>query len=175
MRLLQYRDKQADDAEVLRNADLIQRVFRDADATLILNDRVHLFSQTRFQGMHVGQDDMPLREVRSRIGPHAILGISTHNPDQLRDADVQDVSYVAIGPVYPTGTKANAEPVVGLDAVRAARRMTRKPLVAIGGITSARVPEALEAGADSVASIGALLEEGPRAFLDAIQGWRRQV
>ncbi len=89
--------------------------------------------------------------------PGALVGCSTHNDQQVVAADAAEADYVAIGPVFATGTKANAEPVVGLEGVRRARALTRRPLVAIGGITPANASGAIEAGADSVAVIGALL------------------
>ncbi len=165
IRLLQYRDKQGSDAEVLRNATALSKVFADSNAILILNDRVHLFSQTAFHGVHVGQTDTNIHDVRRMVGPQAIVGISTHNPEQLRGAEGKAISYAAVGPVYRTGTKLDADPVVGLEGVRAARALTEKPLVAIGGITRENAREVLAAGADSVAVIsGLLLPAGTSLF-----------
>ena len=166
IRLVQYRDKQGSDADVLRNAQALREMFAGTQATLILNDRVHLFAQTGFHGLHVGQTDAAVRRAREEIGLDAILGISTHNPAQLKDADAMPVDYVAVGPVYATSTKTDADPVVGLEGVRAGHSVTRKPLVAIGGITAERAAEVLAAGADSVAVISGLLPaagEDPRA------------
>lgn len=154
--LVQYRDKVASDAEVLRNAALLRAVF--TDAMLILNDRVHLCAESGFDGVHVGQRDASVESVRAVIGPDVVLGISTHNPAQFSDADMLDVSYVAVGPVFATSTKLDADPVVGLDGVALARSLTRKPLVAIGGITAANAVSVVEAGADSVALISGLLD-----------------
>lgn len=155
--LLQYRDKQGSDDEVLQNASALSTVFAGTGATLILNDRVHLFSQTAFHGVHVGQTDRSISEVRAIVGPEAIVGLSTHNPQQLRDADTQAISYAAMGPVYATTTKLDADPVVGLEAVRTARTLTQKPLVAIGGITRDNAPDVLATGVDFVSVITGLL------------------
>ncbi len=159
VRLLQYRDKQGSDAEIVRNSIEIRRIFDGF--TLILNDRVHLFAETGFDGVHVGQGDAHVTEVRASIGPYALLGLSTHNPEQMAAADALPVSYIAVGPVFATSTKLDAEPVVGLAGVAMARSLTRKPLVAIGGITAGAVGSVLEAGADSAALISGLFgDEG---------------
>ncbi len=170
VRLLQYRDKQGTDADVVRNAVGLRTFFEGTGATLILNDRVPLFGQTGFDGVHVGQTDTAVAEVRRVVGPDAILGISTHNPQQLRDADALDVSYVAVGPVYATGTKLDADPVVGLDGVRIARGLTTKALVAIGGITESNAPAVFTSGADAVAVISGLLDGDVASFLRLTRG-----
>ncbi|MEZ2346513.1 thiamine phosphate synthase [Terriglobus sp. RCC_193] len=167
--LVQYRDKVASDASVLENAALLRRVFEGTDATLILNDRVHLFAASGFDGVHVGQGDDAVAPVRAVIGPDAVLGVSTHNPAQVSIADGLAVSYVAVGPVFATLTKLDAEPVVGLDGVALARSLTRKPLVAIGGIAAVNASSVLEAGADSVAVISGLLDGDVAAFLRIVQ------
>src|SRR5208282_5574630 len=108
-------------------------------------------------GVHVGQEDLPVEEARKICGPSRWVGVSTHNLEQLREADRTSADYIAVGPIFPTGTKENPDPVVGIDFLRAARRLTRKPLVAIGGITIESAPEMFRAGADSVAIIRDLL------------------
>jgi len=165
MTLLQYRDKVASDSSLLENAISLRRVFEDVDATLILNDRVHLFADSGFDGVHVGQGDTAVAAVRAVIGPDAVLGVSTHNPAQVSAADLLPVSYVAVGPVFATSTKLDAEPVVGLNGVALARSLTRKPLVAIGGITQANAASVIEAGAGSVALISALLDGDVRSLM----------
>lgn len=155
--LVQYRDKPGLDDDVLRNAQTLRALF-GTSATLILNDRVHLFTASGFDGVHVGQGDASVADVRIAIGPAAVLGVSTHTPSQVADADTLDVSYIAIGPVFTTLTKPDAEPAVGLDGVRHARTLTAKPLVAIGGITAHTASHVLAAGADAVAVISALLD-----------------
>ena len=97
--------------------------------------------------------------VRSIIGPDRWLGVSTHNPEQLREADWTSADYLAVGPVFSTSSKEKPDPVVGLEGVRRARQLTRKPLVAIGGITRANAASVIEAGADSVAVISDLLRD----------------
>ena len=126
---------------------------------LIMNDRADLCLAAEFDGVHVGQEDLSPESVRAMIGPDRWLGVSTHNPEQLADADRTSADYVAIGPVFATSSKERPDPVVGLEGVRRARALTRKPLVAIGGITRANAPSVIEAGADSVAVISDLLRD----------------
>ncbi len=132
-----------------------------SDVRLIMNDRADLCLAAGFAGVHVGQDDLSPEGARRVIGPDLWLGVSTHNPQQLQEADRSTADYLAIGPVFPTSSKEKPDPVVGLEGVRRARELTRKPLVAIGGITRANARSVMEAGADSVAVISDLIR-GPR-------------
>ena len=127
--------------------------------TLIMNDRADLCLAAEFDGVHVGQDDLSAESVRAIIGADRWLGVSTHNPEQLSEADLTSADYLAIGPVFATSSKEKPDPVVGLEGVRRARGLTRKPLVAIGGITRANAASVIEAGADSVAVISDLLRD----------------
>ena len=126
---------------------------------LIMNDRADLCLASDFDGVHIGQEDLSPDSVRKIIGPHRWLGVSAHNPEQIREADLTSADYLAIGPVFATSSKEKPDPVVGLEGVRRARELTRKPLVAIGGITRANAASVIEAGADSVAVISDLLRE----------------
>jgi thiamine-phosphate pyrophosphorylase len=126
---------------------------------LIMNDRADLCLAAGFDGVHVGQDDLSPESVRKIIGPDRWLGVSTHNPEQLAEADQTSADYLAIGPVFSTSSKDKPDPVVGLEGVRQARQLTRKPLVAIGGITRANAASVIDAGADSVAVISDLLRD----------------
>jgi thiamine-phosphate pyrophosphorylase len=126
---------------------------------LIMNDRADLCLAAGFDGLHIGQDDLSPESARRIIGPDRWLGVSTHNPEQLSEADKTSADYLAIGPIFATSSKANPDPVVGLDGVRQARELTRKPLVAIGGITRANARSVIDAGADSVAVISDLLRD----------------
>jgi len=161
--LLQYRNKSGNARVMLEQARELRRHTRaNAPAPhfkLIMNDRADLCLAAEFDGVHVGQDDLSPESVRKIIGPDRWLGVSTHNPEQLRGADLTSADYLAIGPVFSTSSKEKPDPVVGLDGVRRARALTRKPLVAIGGITRANVALVIEAGADSAAVISDLLRE----------------
>jgi thiamine-phosphate pyrophosphorylase len=158
--LLQYRNKQGSARQMLSQARELRRI-AGTRARLIMNDRADLCLAAGFDGVHVGQDDLPPQAVRGIIGPRPWLGVSTHNSEQLRQLDPGGVDYVAIGPVFTTTSKLKPDPVEG---VRAARAITRKPLVAIGGITRANARSVLEAGADSVAVISDLVHN-PRSAI----------
>ena len=163
--LLQYRNKSGNSREMLDQArELRRRVGRSAK--LIMNDRADLCLATDFEGVHVGQDDLSPESVRRIIGTERWLGVSTHNPEQLREADLTSADYLAIGPVFATSSKEKPDPIVGLEGVRRARQLTRKLLVAIGGITRANAAAVIEAGADSVAVISDLLRDPRKSAED---------
>ncbi|MGA8763016.1 MAG: thiamine phosphate synthase [Candidatus Sulfotelmatobacter sp.] len=156
--LLQYRNKGSNAGAMLEQArELKKRV--GPSVKFIINDRADLCLAAEFDGVHVGQDDLSPESVRRIIGPNRWLGISTHNSEQLNEADRTSADYLAMGPVFSTSSKEKPDPIVGLDGVRRARGLTRKPLVAIGGITRANAASVIEAGADSVAVISDLLRE----------------
>jgi thiamine-phosphate pyrophosphorylase len=156
--LLQYRNKSGNARMMLDHArELKHRL--GSRTKLIMNDRADLALIAEFDGVHVGQGDLLPESVRRMIGSDGWLGVSTHNGEQLRAADQTSADYLAIGPVFSTLSKEKPDPVVGLDGVRRARQLTRKPLVAIGGITRTNAASVIEAGADSVAVIGDLLRE----------------
>ena len=142
-------------------------VAKQRGVTLIINDRVDLALALQAGGVHLGQDDLPSDAARKLLGNDAIIGYSTHNVSQAIAAAALPIDYIAIGPIFETGTKANPDPVVGLDGLRAVRKAIGDiPLVAIGGITSVNAAAVIEAGADCVAVISALLCGGPDAISD---------
>jgi thiamine-phosphate pyrophosphorylase len=156
--LLQYRNKSSDARQMLEQARALKARLGDS-VRLIMNDRADLCLAAGFDGVHVGQDDLSPEGARRVIGPDLWLGVSTHNPEQLREADATTADYLAIGPVFATSSKERPDPVVGLEGVRRARALTRKPLVAIGGITRTNARAVIEAGADAVAVISDLSRE----------------
>jgi len=153
---IQLRDKEASGRELLDQAIACLKLTREAGATLIINDRVDVALTAGADGVHLGQDDLSVDEAREILGEDKIIGVSTHSMDQFRAALETSANYIALGPVFPTLTKENTAPVVGLEMVREARKLTDRPLVAIGGINLGRAPEIIEAGADCVAVISAL-------------------
>ncbi len=160
--LLQYRNKTGSARQILEHARELRRRLNPTNAPnlkLIMNDRADLCLAADFNGVHVGQDDLSPASARKVIGEKLWLGVSTHNPEQVREADKTSADYIAIGPVFSTSSKVNPDPVVGLDGVRAARKLTSKPLVAIGGITRQSCSSVIEAGADSVAVISDLVTD----------------
>jgi thiamine-phosphate pyrophosphorylase len=147
---------------MLQHAREIKRVLEDK-VRLIMNDRADLCIAAGYDGVHLGQDDLPADGARMVIGADHIVGVSTHTPQQVKEADAGPADYIAIGPVFPTTGKKNPDALVGLDGVKAARAATQKPLVAIGGITRSTARSVIEAGADSVAVISDLLSSPRRA------------
>lgn len=156
--LLQYRNKSGNARQMLEQAKELKRVM-GSSVKLIMNDRVDLCLAAEFDGVHLGQDDLSPEGARRVIGDKLWMGVSTHNPQQLGEADKSTADYLAVGPVFSTTSKEKPHPVVGLEGVREARRLTQKPLVAIGGITRENCQAVIEAGADSVAVISDLLRE----------------
>jgi len=164
--LLQYRNKSANAREMLEQARELKRRL-GGSVKLIMNDRADLCLAAGFDGVHVGQEDLSPQGARKVIGEKLWLGVSTHNAEQILEADKTSADYLAIGPVFSTASKVNPDPVVGLEGVRRARALTRKPLVAIGGINRANCRSVIEAGADSVAVISDLIRE-PRKSAEEI-------
>jgi thiamine-phosphate pyrophosphorylase len=154
-RILQIRHKGHWGRAILAQAREAVALCRRAGAVPIIDDRADIAALLG-AGLHVGQDDLPPPDARRIVGENALLGFSTHNPDQLRGAAADPVDYLALGPVFATASKKDPDPVVGIDMLRACRALTAKPLVAIGGITRANAGAVLAAGADSVAVIGDL-------------------
>src|SRR6185312_11974719 len=170
--LIQFRDKSQPDQpkRFLSCARELRRLMLNK-ASLIINDRVDLCLAADADGVHLGQDDLSPESARGifdqvKDGKSRIIGFSTHNLAQVRAADALLVDYIAIGPVFATESKANPDPVVGIEGVRQVRRVTKKPLVAIGGITRQNCSQVKAAGADAVAVISDLLESPAKAVAD---------
>jgi thiamine-phosphate pyrophosphorylase len=162
--LLQYRNKSGNARQMLEQARELKGRLGDS-VKLIMNDRADLCIAAGLDGVHLGQDDLSPEGARKVIGEGLWMGLSTHSPKQVAAADQTSADYIAIGPVFATSSKANPDPVIGLDGIREARRLTRKPLVAIGGITRANCLSVMDAGADSVAVISDLIRE-PRKSVE---------
>jgi thiamine-phosphate pyrophosphorylase len=171
--LLQYRDKSGNARQMLEHARELRRRFsaslKPSSFTFIMDDRADICLAAGFGGVHVGQEDLSPAGARKVIGDTLWLGVSTHNPEQVKEADKTSADYIAIGPVFSTTSKVNPGPVIGLDGVRNARALTRKPLVAIGGINRANCRSIIEAGADSVAVISDLMREPRKSAEDFVR------
>jgi thiamine-phosphate pyrophosphorylase len=173
--LVQYRDKVGQPQEVLAGAAVLREVFAGTGCRLVMNDRADLAVLAEWDGVHVGQEDLSPADARRVVGAARWVGVSTHTEEQVRLADASCADYVAVGPVFATGTKLDAAAVIGLEGVRRARALTTKPIVAIGGITRGNARRVIDAGADSVAVISALIVEGEsvekvaRDFLDVLR------
>jgi len=156
--LLQYRNKTGSARQILEDALELKRRLGNS-ICLIMNDRADLCLAAGYDGLHVGQDDLTPAGARRVIGPDRWLGVSTHNPEQWQEADATSADYIAVGPVFVTSSKERPDPMIGVEGVRQARQLTRKRLVAIGGISRANALEVIRAGADSVAVISDLVRE----------------
>jgi len=143
---------------IFEQAETIATLCQRQGVLLIIDDRADIAKLLQ-AGLHLGQDDLPPAAARKILGPEAIIGFSTHNEGQLRHAEQEPVDYLALGPIFGTQTKERPDPVVGLEKLREWRRLTERPLVAIGGITRDRARQVIEAGADSVAVISDLYPE----------------
>lgn len=173
--LVQLREKQMPAREFYVQAGAAVEVARQRGVTLIINDRVDVALAVKAHGVHLGQDDMPPGAARKLLGDDAIIGYSTHNIEQATTALTLPIDYLAIGPIFATSTKSDTSPVLGLEGLRAVRKAIGAiPLVAIGGISAANAREVIEAGADSVALISALLSD-PRQIPEAIRALIRAM
>ena len=157
VRVLQYRDKSGTPAAMLETSRAVAQFANEAGVSFFVNDRPDIAFLANATGVHVGQDDLSVEQARAIVGPERWVGVSTHNRQQFAKAAPSSADYIAIGPVFATKSKANPDPVVGLDMIRELRAMTQKPIVAIGGIGLDRAEEVLCAGADSVAVISDIL------------------
>lgn len=158
LRMLQYRHKGQFTEERFEEARRIAEACRAGNAIFIMNDRAD-YAQLLHCGVHVGQDDLPAAEARKIAGVDAVVGLSTHNRRQLEQADGLPVDYVALGPVFPTASKAKPDPVVGISEIARLGALLSMPLVAIGGIGLESALRVIDSGADAVAVISGLLPE----------------
>ena len=167
--LIQLRDKHASALEFYEQAKAAVEVANKRGVQLIVNDRADIALALGAAGVHLGQDDLPPEAARRLLGDDAIIGYSTHSIAQIQHAAKLPVDYLAIGPIFPTATKEKPDPIVGLEGLKLVREaLGDRPLVGIGGISMANVRDVLDAGADSVALISALLAD-PKRIPEALQ------
>ena len=174
IRFFQVRDKTLPDGRLYRQLLKIRHLCQEAGACFVVNDRVDLALAVEAGGVHLGQDDLPPAVARRLLGEAAVIGLSTHDWDQLRRGLEEPVDYLALGPVFPTGTKEDAAPALGSELLRAASGRTDLPLVAIGGISVEKAPGVWQSGASSVAVISDIAgAENPelqiRAYLQQVK------
>jgi len=155
--LIQYRNKNAPSRELFEVSLRLSTALAQRGVRFIVNDRPDIALLAGAGGVHVGQEDLGVEEARAICGPQRWVGVSTHTLEQVAVADRTSADYVAFGPIFPTTTKQNPDAVVGTELLRRARQMTRKPLVAIGGITLEGAAEVYGAGADSLAVVRDLI------------------
>jgi thiamine-phosphate pyrophosphorylase len=178
VRLMQLRDKRATAAKLFAQSRDLAAVLCPAGVKFIVNDRPDVAAIAGASGVHVGQDDLPPEDARRIVGASRWVGVSTHNLEQFREASATSADYIAVGPIFPTASKENPDPVVGLALLREVRKLTKKPLVAIGGITLDRAADVFRAGADSAAVIRDLLKapdpaQRAREYLAVAEAARR--
>lgn len=157
-RIVQYRAKDINPDERRSIAEKLCHLCHHHKAKFIVNDLPELAQSVDADGVHLGQEDMPAVQARQILGRNKIIGISTHSVEEALKAEAQGADYIAIGSIFPTGSKDDAN-VVGLPTLEKVRRAVRVPLVAIGGMTAERAFDAIEAGADSVAVISAIMDD----------------
>ena len=177
VKVIQYRHKERFRNAHLERCTAFARRVQASGGEFIVNDRADAAKLCGAAGVHLGQDDLPPDKARLFLGQDSVIGYSTHNLEQAREAISLPVDYIAIGPVFPTESKKEADAVVGLEVVAQVRSLTAMPLVAIGGITLENAPAVLQAGADAVAVIGDLLkasdiEARARQFLAVLKPCR---
>lgn len=171
-KILQLRGKGLSSRELLTEAGEIKKLAEEADAIFIVNDRVDIALLSGADGVHLGQDDLPVSEARKIMGDERLIGISTHTLDQALMAETDGADYIGFGPVFETGTKAGSWDARGVPALQKVKETVSLPVVAIGGINLENVREVISSGVDGVAVISAILtansiEEATRRFLDA--------
>jgi len=156
--LFQYRNKTASMKEAYGEALALRQAAAKAGVLFIVNDRCDLALAVDADGVHLGQGDLPLNLARRVMGPDKLIGISTHNLDQVRDASAGKPDYLGFGPIFTPGSKQDHDPVVGLEGLRAMRGLTSLPVFAIGGIQIDQAGEVMRAGANGVAVVSAILK-----------------
>ncbi|MGH9714698.1 MAG: thiamine phosphate synthase [Candidatus Acidiferrales bacterium] len=169
--LMQIRDKKASSRQIYDASKSLAETLSPLGVRIIVNDRPDIAAMISAGGVHVGQEDLPVDAARQICGNSCWVGVSTHNLEQLREADRTSADYIAVGPIFRTATKENPDPVVGLDLLRAARQISKKPLVAIGGITIESAEAVFRAGADSVAVVQDLV--GAKDPAERARGYKK--
>lgn len=158
-KILQLRAKKLSSKEFLETARIIRKITKDRGAVFIVNDRVDIALLTDADGVHLGQNDLPVREARRLLGNDKIIGYSTHNMREARVAKKLPVDYISFGPIFPTKTKEDAQTPKGIKGLSEIRKAVNIPIVAIGGITETNLIYVLKEGADSAAMISEILTE----------------
>jgi thiamine-phosphate pyrophosphorylase len=157
-RLFQYRNKTSSSRELLHASQALCMTARQHGGTFLVNDRADISRLSGASGVHLGQDDLSVAAARAVVGTDCLIGLSTHNLRQFAAAVESSADYIAVGPIFSTSGKQNPDAVVGVDFIRTVRKLTTKPIVAIGGITLDRTREVIDAGADSIAVISDILK-----------------
>lgn len=180
-RVFQLRDKSdATDDDLLADAREIARMSREGGVAFIVNDRVSLAAKCGATGVHLGRDDMPVREARRLLGTEALIGYSTHHPAQVEEAlalasdPAARVDYISYGPLFPTRSKEKPDPIADLDALRKMLPRIRLPVVGVGGIYEGNLPDVIQKGVEIVAVIGAAMAASPLEIVQNVRSLRKK-
>ena len=155
--MVQFRDKDATTRSFIQEARALKAMLQPLGVAFVVNDRLDIALAVDADGLHVGQDDMPVAEARRLLGPDKIIGLSITDPAQALRADATAADYLGVGPIYAQLTKADAVEPLGVEGFRQTRRLTRTPMVAIGGLTPDNSAPLLAAGADGLAIVSAIV------------------
>jgi len=158
VKLVQYRNKTGSMKQAYGAASILRNIAKEFGMLFIVNDRCDLAMAVEADGVHLGQTDLPLIFARKLVGDDMLIGVSTHNPEQVRTATEEGADYLGFGPIFSTGTKSNHDPVVGIQGMKHIRSLTTLPVFAIGGITTEAVRELRQAGANGVAVASGILD-----------------
>ena len=173
---VQLRMKNAPEFTILKQAESMRKITEGSTTKFIVNDNPQIALDSAADGVHIGQDDMPYAQVRNLLGADAIIGISTHNPDQTKCACELTPDYIGVGPVYKTPTKEIADPVLGLDTMKIMLDAATVPAIAIGGISIELLPDILRAGARNFCMVRPICaSENPRKAIQTILRIRRET
>jgi thiamine-phosphate pyrophosphorylase len=162
VKLAQYRNKTGSMRDAYEVARTLREIAKECGMIFLVNDRCDLAMAVEADGVHLGQTDLPLALARNLVGPDMLIGASTHNTEQVQKATEEGADYLGFGPIFPTGTKSDHDPVVGIQGMKYIRGLTPLPVFAIGGITPEVVTELCQAGANGVAVASGILAAGDR-------------
>lgn len=158
VRIIQLRMKHAAEEEIIHEAGIVREITRNTNTLFIVNDSPEIASYVGADGVHIGQDDMPAKEVRRCFPRLKVIGLSTHNISQVQKSLSESVDYIGVGPVYATPTKDIPDPTLGLRTMKEMIELSSRPAVAIGGIDAVRIKSVVESGARNVAVVRAVCE-----------------
>lgn len=159
VKVVQYREKELPTGEMLRVAENLRDMSRGAGVIFLINDRVDIALAVGADGVHLGQDDMPIEVARRLLGKKSIIGVTVHNVREARDAERRGADYLGVSPIFSTDTKPDAGKPTGVNLIQEVKKVVKLPCVAIGGITMENLQQVIDAGADSAAMISAILSQ----------------
>jgi len=162
-RIVQYREKEKGSREMIEEANQLAKLCKEKGVLFLINNDVDVALAVEADGVHLGQDDMPVQKAREMLGEEKVIGITVHNVEEALDAKEQEADYVSVSPIFHTDTKKDAGKPAGIQLIKEVKKRVKLPIVAIGGINQGNVQEVIEAGADSVAVISAIVcSENPK-------------